>query len=65
MDEEDSWWPEAEGVTLIDEEAEEEEPREAEDESVKESYVCSSYGEKFRLNSRGCDKITITIAGKR
>ena len=65
LDEEDSWWLEAEGVTLIDEEEEEDEPWEAEDESVKESYICSSCGEKFRLNPKGCEKIYCYYCGKK
>lgn len=64
LNDEDAWWPEAEGVTLIDEEEEEEDSWEVEDESVKELFVCSSCGEKFRLNPKGCDKIYCYYCGK-
>ena len=33
-------------------------------EYLEGSYVCSSYGEKFRLNSSGCDKIYYYYCGK-
>ena len=63
LNDEDAWWPEAEGVTLIDKE--EEDPWEQEDESDKESFVCSSCGEKFRLNPKGCGKIYCYYCGKK
>lgn len=65
-DEEPSWWPDAEGVTLIDDEEEEEkgDPWEMDDEALMRSFTCPSCGEKFRLNPKGIDKIYCYYCGK-
>ena len=63
-DEEDSWWPDAEGVTLIDEEEDDTDSGEMDDESDKESFTCSSCGETFSLNPRGCNQIYCYYCGK-
>lgn len=63
VDEEDFWRPDAEGVTLIDEE-DDNDSEETEDETEKKSFVCSSCGERFRLNPKGYDKIYCYYCGK-
>lgn len=62
--EEHSWWPDAEGVTLIDAEEEENDALESEDESDRIAFICHSCGQKFRLNPKGCDKIYCYFCGK-
>lgn len=64
-DEEDdgeAWWPDTEGVTLIDEDEEDEDDRW--DESEKEAFTCPSCGKKTRLNPKGCDRIFCYFCGK-
>ena len=63
LDEKDFWWPDTEGATLIDEEYEND-SEETEDESAKRSFICSSCGETFRLNPKGCGKIYCYYCGK-
>ena len=55
-DDADFWWPEAEGVTLIDEEEEEEPDHSGVDED-EETFVCRSCGEMIRLKRKGFEKI--------
>lgn len=57
----DSWWPDAEGVTLFDEDEEEDDSW---DESEKVPFSCSSCGKKTRLNPKGCDKVYCYFCGK-
>jgi hypothetical protein len=58
----EAWWPDAEGVTLIDEDEEDEE--DPWDESEKEAFTCPSCGKKTRLNPKGCDRIFCYFCGK-
>ncbi len=63
--EEPSWWPEAEGVTLVDgAEEEKDDPWEMNDETLLRSFTCPSCGQKFRLNPKGSDKIYCYFCGK-
>ena len=64
--EDDSYWPEAEGVTLIDDDDEEEDgdPWEMDDESLLVAFTCPSCGQKFRLNPKGSKKIYCYFCGK-
>lgn len=62
LDDEDSYWPDAEGATLID--AEDDNDSEETDETAKESFTCSSCGKKFRLNPKGRNKIYCYYCGE-
>ena len=62
-DDADFWWPEAEGVTLIDEEEEEEPDHSGVDED-EETFVCRSCGEMIRLKRKGFEKIYCYYCGK-
>lgn len=64
LDDEDPWWPDAEGATLIAEEENDNNSEETEDESAKRSFICSSCGETFRLNPKRHDKIYCYYCGK-
>lgn len=67
-DEAESWWPDAEGVTLVDEEDEEDDgdsnPWEMDDESVLEEFTCPSCRQHFRLNPKEIEKIYCYFCGK-
>ena len=58
-----SWWPDAEGVTLIDEDEGDDILGELEEE--KALFVCSHCGEKFRVNPKGCEKIFCYYCGEK
>ncbi len=66
-DEVESWWPEADGVTLVDDDEEEEEdsdPWEMDDDALLAGFACPACGQKFRLNPKGTDKIYCYFCGK-
>lgn len=65
--EEHAWWPDAEGVTLVDDDEEEEDdgdPWEMDDEALLVAFTCPDCGQKFRMNPKGCDKIYCYFCGK-
>ena len=65
-DDEEFWWPDAEGVTLVDDEEEENEHfLEIDDESATETFVCPACGEKFRVHPKGLEKHFCYYCGKK
>lgn len=62
-DEGESFWPEAEGAELVDDD-EEDDPSEKYDDSNADSFSCPFCGEKFRVNPKGCAKIYCYYCGQ-
>ena len=62
QDDGEAWWPDVEGVTLIDED--EEDDDDSCDESEKSAFACPSCGKKTWLNPKGCEKIFCYYCGK-
>ena len=63
-DEEDFWWPEAEGVELIDDETEDDSAEELDDDSARVLFICPACKERFRMNPKGRNKIYCYYCGK-
>jgi len=67
FDDEEEWeeegfgWPDAEGVTLIDEDEADDYNRPSDEEEL---FTCSSCGESLSLNRKGCGKIYCYYCGK-
>lgn len=64
----DGWWPESDGVELVDEEAEDDTDDEGENpwemSADAELFECKSCGESFRTSRKGCKKIYCYYCGK-